>query len=38
MGRTYKHLNKCSKQELIRIIKDCDNTINYLEVQLKRKG
>ena len=36
--RTYKHLNTCTKQELIAIIKDCDNTINYLETQLKRRS
>lgn len=36
--RTYKHLNTCTKQELIAIIKDCDNTINYLETQLKHRS
>lgn len=36
--RTYKHLNKFTKSELIAIIKDCDNTINYLETQLKRRS
>lgn len=36
--RTYKHLNKMTKKELITIIKDCDNTINYLQVQLKRRS
>ena len=36
--RTYKHLKNCTKQELIAIIKDCDNTINYLEVQIKKRG
>lgn len=36
--RTYKHLKTCSKQELIAIIKDCDNTINYLQVQLKKRS
>lgn len=38
MKRTYKHLKNMSKSELITIIKDCDNTINYLEVQLKKRG
>ena len=36
--RTYKHLKDCSKRELIRIIKDSDNTINYLEMALKKAG
>lgn len=38
MSRTYKHLKECSKQELIQIIKDNDNTINYLQMQMKKAG
>lgn len=36
--RTYKHLKGCSKAELIQIIKDNDNTINYLQTQMKKAG
>ena len=38
MSRTYKHLNKLTKAELISIIKDSDNVINYLETQIKKAG
>lgn len=38
MSRTYKHLKDCSKSELIQIIKDNDNVINYLETQMKKAG
>lgn len=38
MSRTYKHLKDCSKDELIQIIKDSDNVINHLEVQIKKAG
>lgn len=38
MSRTYKHLKECSKAELIAIIKDCDNTINHLQIQMKKAG
>lgn len=37
MTRTYKHLKQFDKSELIAIIKDCDNTIEFLSKQL-RKG
>ena len=36
--RTYKLLKTCSKEELIQIIKDNDNTINYLQTQMKKAG
>lgn len=38
MSRTYKHLKDCTKTELIQIIKDNDNVINYLETQMKKAG
>lgn len=38
MSRTYKHLNKLTKAELISIIKDSDNVINYLETRIKKAG
>lgn len=33
---TYKHLKELNKNELIAIIKDCDQQINYLTKQLER--
>lgn len=35
---TYKHINKLTKKELIRIVKDCDSQITYLTNQLKKAG